>query len=68
MNSYILVRGFIKTNFNCITINSYNFACGSITDGKFKLEIQIKDYDDMNEFEKGLHVDVKEYVKMMSFT
>lgn len=50
-----MLEGYIKSNFGSI-YNSLNkkIGCGSITDGKFKLEVHIINYDESEyDFKKG---------------
>jgi len=39
---------------------------GSITDGSYKLEVQINEYDNNNFFEKGQEIELKGYIKLTS--
>ena len=44
-----MLKGYIKTNFaeyyDEITRYRYDFGCGSITDGIYKLEVHIQNFD-----------------------
>ncbi|XP_071642074.1 uncharacterized protein [Temnothorax longispinosus] len=66
LNYCILVRGYIKTSLNIFSNIFKTIGSGSITDGKYKLEIQITDYkpEDNIDFEKGQKVEIKGFVKM----
>ncbi|XP_071582104.1 uncharacterized protein [Temnothorax nylanderi] len=65
LNSYICIRGFIKTRFNSFSNNFKTYGCGSITNGEYKLEIQIVNYDEfVDNFEKGQEIEVKGYVQI----
>lgn len=66
INSFSVVHGFIKTNFNTCSNNSNSYGYGSIMDGIYKLEIQITNYEQDNYFKKGEEVEIKGYVKMAS--
>lgn len=48
---FIVLEGYIKSNFGPIYINNLNkkIGCGSLTDGHFKLEVHIMDFDE-NEY------------------
>lgn len=61
------IRGFIKTNFCFTQINGINYGFASITDGKYKLDIQIIDNSELQDmFEKGQHVEIKGFIKLKS--
>lgn len=66
MNYFSVVRGFIKTRFNTFTNNFKTIGHGSITDGVYKLEIQIIEYEPENMYNKGDYVELKGYVKTLS--
>lgn len=67
MNYISVVRGFIKTNLNLYSNNNKTYGYGSITDGVYKLEIQIINYENKNDdFLKGGQIEVKGYVKVTS--
>lgn len=63
MYYFTAIRGYIKTNFNILN-NTYGY--GSITDGSYKLQIQIMEYDQKSHFEKGEYIELKGYVKITS--
>ncbi|XP_071642147.1 uncharacterized protein [Temnothorax longispinosus] len=66
LNYCILVRGYIKTSLNICSNSFKTIGSGSVTDGTYKLEIQITDYkpEDNVDFEKGQEVEIKGFVKM----
>jgi len=66
INYFLVVQGFIKTNFNTFNNNFKSYGYGSITDGTYKLEVQIANYEHENYFVKGEHVEIKGYVKVAS--
>ncbi|XP_071581147.1 uncharacterized protein [Temnothorax nylanderi] len=53
----ITLEGYIKTNFNNIHNSKLNkvIGCGSLTDGIYKLEIHIVNFDDNDYFEMDIH-------------
>ncbi|XP_072760985.1 uncharacterized protein [Anoplolepis gracilipes] len=63
LNSCVLVRGYIKTRFNTLSGSFKTIGTGSITDGNYKLEIQIAHYEANDGFEKRENVKIKGYVK-----
>lgn len=52
--------------FNKFSNNFKTYGCGSITNGDYKLKIQIENYDGYSEFEKGQEIEVKGYVQIAS--
>lgn len=66
INYFSVINGFIKTNFNTFTNNLKSYGYGSITDGTYKLEVQITNYEHENYYKKGEHVQIKGYVKVAS--
>lgn len=66
MYYFLVVRGFIKTNFNNFSNNYKTYGYGSITDGIYKLEIQISNYENEIDFVKGEQIEVKGFVKVAS--
>jgi len=52
-----VLEGYIKTNISSIYNNKLNkkIGCGSITDGTYKLEIHIINFDENNYFKKDIH-------------
>lgn len=60
------MNGFIKTNFNAFSANTKTIGYGSITDGTYKLEIQVSNFDHKNYYKKGEQIQVKGYVKIAS--
>lgn len=63
---FLVIHGHIKTNFNITSNNMKTFGKGSITDGIYKLEIRINDYDNNISFDKGQQVEIKGYIKIIS--
>lgn len=61
-----MVRGFIKTRLNTFTNSFKTIGSGSITDGVYKLEVQIMEYEHENFYNKGDYVELKGYVKILS--
>ncbi|XP_029159109.1 uncharacterized protein LOC114931302 [Nylanderia fulva] len=66
LNACIIIRGYIKTNFNKFLNSFKTIGCGSITDKMYKLEIQIVNYDNDVYFDKGQMIEMKGYVKIMN--
>ncbi|XP_029177661.1 uncharacterized protein LOC114945571 [Nylanderia fulva] len=66
LNACIIIRGYIKTNFNKFLNSFKTIGCGSITDKTYKLEIQIVNYDNDVYFDKGQMIEMKGYVKIMN--
>lgn len=67
MHYSTVIRGYIKTNFNILNNTYKSYGCGSITDGCYKLQIQIMEYEQYSYFEKGEYIEVKGYVKIISY-
>lgn len=63
---FTVIRGYIKTNFNVFSNSFKTIGNGSITDGHYKLEIQISEYKHDIKFEKGQQVELKGYIKIIS--
>jgi len=63
---FSVVQGYVKTNFNKFSNNFKTYGYGSITDGMYKLEIQIIDYEHTNEFINGQQIEIKGYIKISS--
>ncbi|XP_072766281.1 uncharacterized protein [Anoplolepis gracilipes] len=61
--SNLVIQGHIKTRFNTLSSSFKTIGTGSITDGNYKLEIQIAHYEANDGFEKGENVETKGYVK-----
>jgi len=51
---------------NAFTNSFKTIGTGSITDGVFKLEIQIIEYEHDNTYKKGDYIEIKGYVKISS--
>lgn len=61
-----MIYGFIKTTFNTSSNNFKTYGYGSITDGTYKLEVQIVNYVHENYYKKGEHIQIEGYVKIAS--
>jgi hypothetical protein len=64
LNSCVLIHGFVKTPFNTSSNNFKTYGYGSVTDGIYKLEVQIVNYDHKNYYKKGQQIQMKGYVKI----
>ncbi|KAL7295201.1 hypothetical protein TKK_0011507 [Trichogramma kaykai] len=58
----IIVRGFIKTKFTALPFGGSTYGCGSVTDGNYKITVQVASYTTIN-FEKGIPVTVEGELK-----
>lgn len=63
-NIFLDIQVFIKINFNGAQYNNKSFDIGPITDGTYKLEIQVNENYEENKYEKGQHIEIKSYVKI----
>lgn len=64
-----VTTGFIKTRF--LKINSFKdgfatYGLGSITDGIYKVEVKIPNFETIKEFPKGTPVTIRGYINFSS--
>lgn len=53
---FSVLEGFVKTNFAAVHNNQLNkmIGCGSITDGEFKLEVHIMNFNEQDYYDTNL--------------